>query len=82
MLGVDVVRVVGKGMVERVETEDLLETVVRIDMLVRLVGLLGRWVPMMTEPGGPVRYQFAGESPRHSPTVTARYPLENSDVRM
>lgn len=25
---------------------------------------------------GPVRYQFAGGSPRHSPTVTAWYPDE------
>jgi hypothetical protein len=35
-----------------------------------------------TEPLGPVRYQLAEGSPRHSPTVTARYPAENKDVRM
>lgn len=33
-------------------------------------------------PPGPVRYQFETGSPRHSPTVTARYPEANREVRM
>jgi len=69
-----VVRVVGKGTVERVETDVRLETVVRMEMLVRVEDVLPgltREVGMMMEPAGPDRYQFSTGSPKHSPTVTA-----------
>jgi len=75
IVGWAVVRVVGNGTVVRVEIEVRLETVVRIETLVRVedvvMGLV-REVGTMTEPAGPLRYQFATGSPRHSPTVTAR----------
>jgi hypothetical protein len=70
-----VVRVVGKGMVERVETEVRLDTVVLMETLVRVGAVvppgLTRDVGTMMEPAGPERYQFSTGSPRHSPTVTA-----------
>lgn len=82
---VGAVDVLGNGIVDRVETV-VRDTVVRIEMEVRLVvdegGGIGLERDVGTEPAGPERYQLASGSPRHSPTVTALYPCENSEVKM
>jgi hypothetical protein len=58
--------------------------------MVVLVGPVGRVLVEVgateplgtTPPVGPVRYQLATGSPRHSPTVTARKPAAKREVRM
>ena len=64
--------VVGNGMVDRVETVVRIETVDRVEEVgvLELVDRLSE-VGTRTLLAGPARYQFAGGSPRHSPTVTA-----------
>jgi hypothetical protein len=57
--------------VNRVDVVDRVGVVIRVEV-----------VGPTTGPPGPARYQFEGGSPRHSPTVTARYPLENNEVSM
>lgn len=77
--------VLGLVLVVVAMTVDLVVTRMLVEVLVGLmlvVVVLTDEVELSDGTAGPVRYQFSTGSPRHSPTVTALYPFEKSEVKM
>lgn len=67
--------------VDLVVVRMLVEVLEGLMLVVDVVDLTDE-VELSDGTAGPVRYQFSAGSPRHSPTVTALYPLEKSEVKM
>ena len=81
MLVLGLVLVVVARTVDLVVVRMLVEVLEDLMLVVDVVVLTDE-VELSDGTAGPVRYQFSAGSPRHSPTVTALYPLENSEVKM
>ena len=67
--------------VDLVVVRMLVEVLEGLTLVVDVVDLTDE-VELDDGTAGPERYQFSAVSPRHSPTVTALYPLEKSEVKM
>lgn len=68
--------------VDLVVVRMLVEVLENLMLVVDVVVLTDDEVELSDGTAGPVRYQFFSGSPRHSPTVTALYPLEKSEVKI
>lgn len=68
--------------VDLVVVRMLVEVLEDLMLVVDVVVLTDDEAELSDGTAGPVRYQFSSGSPRHSPTVTALYPLEKSEIKM